>query len=431
MLTKFLIYLTIFSAPLYLVRFSIFKIPTNVLDILMFITIITASSKIFKKRNLLNYNRASSKKITILFSIIILTGIIISTVVSGNNSSSWGIIKSWFILPMLFSLVVSINFKTISDKQNILRIVFYSIGFIALVSLGYYFANNLTYDHRLRSFYGSPNQLAMYLSLGLIIALLKTNILNLKYFKKNKQFIFKNILEFFLTIAILISLYLTQSQGAWISIFTTFFILYSIFCTKKKYFQTKQITQLPQIFKLCKNKKIINITLILGIIFILLTIISNRSTLQNIKCSISNADCQTQNINSSFSSRLIIWKSSLKILKDNWLWGIGPGNFQNKYLEYQKYFPPYQEWAVPQPHNIYLAFWLQAGLFGFIGFIGLILVYCRNLFFQIKNSVNVNKKKLAIILIALIFMILIHGLVDTPVWKNDLALIFWIIIIAL
>ena len=27
--------------------------------------------------------------------------------------------------------------------------------------------------------------------------------------------------------------------------------------------------------------------------------------------------------------------------------------------EYQKHFPPYLEWAVPQPHNLYLAFWLQ------------------------------------------------------------------------
>ena len=71
----------------------------------------------------------------------------------------------------------------------------------------------------------------------------------------------------------------------------------------------------------------------------------------------------------------MIWKSAGLMIKNNPLFGIGPGNFQEKYMEYQKYFPPYLEWAVPQPHNIFLAFWLESGLIGLAGFILLLLYF--------------------------------------------------------
>ncbi|MCK4525454.1 MAG: O-antigen ligase family protein, partial [Candidatus Andersenbacteria bacterium] len=124
---------------------------------------------------------------------------------------------------------------------------------------------------------------------------------------------------------------------------------------------------------------------------------------------------------SSFHSRLMIWNSAGEIIKDNPLFGIGPGTFQETYLSYaEKFDEPYLEWAVPQPHNVFLAFYLQTGLIGFVGFV-LILIWffnCRNrampCFYNIIN--------------ALMIYILIHGLVDTTYWKNDLALMFWLII---
>jgi len=121
----------------------------------------------------------------------------------------------------------------------------------------------------------------------------------------------------------------------------------------------------------------------------------------------------------------MVWSAAGKILADNWLLGIGPGMFQQYYLEYQKYFPvPYLEWAVPQPHNLFLAFWLQAGILGLIGFIWLIINFFRRLFNFFINQ----KSPLALSLMAIMVYILAHGLLDTTYWKNDLSLIFWTII---
>ena len=109
----------------------------------------------------------------------------------------------------------------------------------------------------------------------------------------------------------------------------------------------------------------------------------------------------------SLNARLIIWQKSWEIFKTSPILGIGPGTFSN-------YFPQYPEWGVPQPHNIFLAFLLQTGIIGFAGFAWLLVWF--------------YKKRTSTVLIAIMTCILVHGLVDTTYWKNDLSVIFWLII---
>jgi O-antigen ligase len=74
---------------------------------------------------------------------------------------------------------------------------------------------------------------------------------------------------------------------------------------------------------------------------------------------------------SSWASRQMIWHSAARMIADSPLTGIGPGNFQGQYLAYQRYFPPYLEWSVPHPHNMFLDIWLEGGILGVCGFVGL------------------------------------------------------------
>jgi O-antigen ligase len=102
--------------------------------------------------------------------------------------------------------------------------------------------------------------------------------------------------------------------------------------------------------------------------------------------------------------------------------GIGPGMFQDYYLKYQSHFPvSYLEWAVPEPHNLFLAFWLETGLLGLAGFIWLLAIFFKKLFLLFKKS-----NYFATILIMLMGYILIHGLADTTYFKNDLSVVFWL-----
>ncbi|HBI17301.1 MAG TPA: hypothetical protein DDY52_04125 [Candidatus Moranbacteria bacterium] len=381
--TKNLIYLTLFFTPAYMVRFSVFKIPLNLLDILILLTI---TIWIYENNlQLLEKIKLSLKKSSpILPSIfLILLGLFVASFLNENWLKELGIIKSWFILPILFGFITSNETKKLSDFKKILNTLFYSSLFISLVGIFYLAFNQLTYDGRLEAFYLSPNFLAMIIAPGFLIGCWK--------FIANKER--GSYILISLTL-IAIILFFTHSYATWLSVFASIFVI--LFFTQKKY--------------------------LLALIIILLLLFSLEYNSDKFK----NLSHYTES--SSLKSRLVIWQVSQKIISDNWLWGIGPGNFQEEYLNYQKYFPPYPEWAVPQPHNLFLAFWLQTGLLGFIGFLYLILIWLTKTIKTLISSKDFYQKNILLILITIIFSTLVHGLIDTPYWKNDLALIFWSII---
>ena len=71
------------------------------------------------------------------------------------------------------------------------------------------------------------------------------------------------------------------------------------------------------------------------------------------------------------------------------------------------------------PHNIFLNFWTETGLPGLLAVLWIMVL-------AIKHGL----KKPSLFALALL-PILIHGLVDVPYLKNDLAMLTWIILAGL
>jgi O-antigen ligase len=378
-----LIYLAIIFLPTYLIKFVVFNISLNLLEVLMLATL-AWSFFLIPKNKLLD---KKTTKYIIIFGVILL-GLVISTVINGNYQQGVGIIKGWFLLPFLFGLCIN-KFLPEEKKLNIFLCFYFSAFFVSCVSLVYFFFGKITYDGRLQAFFNSPNYLAMYLAPAIIIGAIllkkrKSEVINLFLgFKLTKRLLSVSLL------IIVVCLFLTYSLSAWISLAV---VLWGMLYFPKINLKT---------------------TILSAIAFLVMLLIvqTNFTKINNLGVSDSR---------SSFSSRIMIWKSAEKMLEDSWILGIGPGNFQEKYLLYQKYFPPYLEWAAPHPHNLFLAFWLYGGILSFFGFLFLIL-------FWIKDILS-KKQKDDIFFIALGIMtyILVHGVVDTTYFKNDLAVVFWV-----
>ena len=374
--------LTIFCLPLYLIRLKFFGLPTNVLELLAVLTIVAWG---IKNRKNLWENIFILPKTLLISLVLILLGLLLSLFFNNSYMTGFGILKSWFVIPLLFSYAL----YSVLQKENFLEKIYASlyfsaalVGFIAIV---YKLLGIVTYDNRLQAFYSSPNYLAMFLAPGVFFGI----YFLIKYALQKKTWWFW--FHLFSLICLLAALFLTYSYGAWLAVFMSILI--------------------TAIFTLY-NKKTVFAAIVFAIIFSTLIFQTNTEKFSGIFSE-----------RSSWVSRLTIWKSSLLMLKENPLLGIGPGNFQSKYLEFQKYFPPYLEWAVPEPHNIFLAFWLQSGLLGLIGFL---LLLC----FVFKNIWSILKNKKDALLVAPLFMffvyIVLHGLIDTPFWKNDFAFVFWL-----
>ena len=410
------VYAAIFLMPSYLLRFSIFGIPTTVLEIMIYILFLiwaldgvrSLERKDFSLNKINFYRLKPELQILNIGIILLFLGIITSTFNSFDLRTSLGIFKGWFVDPFLFFVVFINIIKKEEHIASTLKSWIASGVVVSLVGIFYLLNNNLTFDGRLKAFFLSPNYLAMYLSpVFLILIVLLLDIFgaraSVRNYSKRLTSIFRlkpslkllNIKYPIFLIIILIPLYFTYSYGAFLGIFVaTIYLL---------------IIGLKPLLRI-SNIKYPIFLIIISISFIFITAVKFSQ--------ITNLDDR-----SSFHSRLMIWNTSVEIIKDNPLFGIGPGTFQDVYLSYsEKFDKPYLEWAVPQPHNIFLAFYLQTGMIGFVGFILILFWFfngCKNealprLYWQIIN--------------VLMIYILVHGLVDTTYWKNDLALMFWLIV---
>ena len=77
------------------------------------------------------------------------------------------------------------------------------------------------------------------------------------------------------------------------------------------------------------------------------------------------------------------------------------------------------------PHNLYLTIVSESGiiaLFGFLWFVGLWL-------WRGAKQYTITRDPILLGALCAMLVILVHGLVDTPYFKNDLSVLFWMIVV--
>lgn len=116
--------------------------------------------------------------------------------------------------------------------------------------------------------------------------------------------------------------------------------------------------------------------------------------------------------------RRAMWEGTINLLQDRPIMGAGLANFQQLYPAYK--LDRHVE-ALLYPHNIILDFWVELGL---AGVIWLVIVVGR--FFV--RGMQQRKQRHQIVLMTGMVAMLVYGLVDVPYFKNDLAVLFWVLL---
>ncbi len=135
----------------------------------------------------------------------------------------------------------------------------------------------------------------------------------------------------------------------------------------------------------------------------------------------------------SSSVRMEVYTVSAGLIGENWLTGIGPGQYEAMYKLHAERLlgrEPY-ELNMLHPHNLFFAVWLNTGILGFLGFVAILVIAFKRCAFNFKKFVSskINSApKLRVLGTAILTGILIYGLFDTPFFKNDLSILFWIVI---
>jgi O-antigen ligase len=383
------------SLVLALEKITLFGLPLYFLEVL-FLVFILASIGLVTKEDVRMRWRGVDIWI-VLGGVLFALGAVVSTLSQSQSATltSLGQLKSWFGFPLVF-IAVLYSFKKGNLEERVFLYSAWLVGtvIITLTAFYGYSYDLLTYDGRLAFPYSSANFLAFLIAPGILLA-------NFFLFQASARL--KKWPYLFLIGSFFIVLYFTHSYNTWLAlIFGASVSLLSLYWKKgvTENLQKVAITVIGMIL------------LFGGFIFLE----QGESKWQ----SLFLADGR-----SSLDSRLMIWQSATSILRDNWLGGIGVGNFERAYLAYQPHFTPYLEWAVPQPHNLWLAVWLQTGLIGLAGFILILGRFGILLWMKLRSISNKGLSE-GMLLVGLWVFLLVYGLFDTPYFRNDLAFLFWL-----
>jgi len=394
--------LTIILLPTYLFRSKIwFPVPSGVeglpvtfLELCIWATFLgwltnSISYKLKAKSYQLKYYRWPI--------LLILLTSTLAIIIAPDKTPAAGLWKAYFIEPILFFLVLINIIKTEHDKKTILWALGISTLAISLLAIYQKFtgfgiaeASWIAPAHRrVTSIFTSPNAVGLYL--GPILAIYFGWILaEIKNYKAT-------ILKLLIVIPALLAVLFTVSQGTWLGLVAAIVFL-SFFGW---------------------NKKWTTIIVLVTIITCLLIPLSRHQILELV----TFQDGSGQN-------RIVLWQISADYLLSNaknFIFGAGIFGFpqiQNLLRD------PLKMEALLYPHNIFLNFWLEIGLAGLIAFIWLILKFFKDGFnqnYRPESAVG-ESHLLALGLMAAIITIIVHGLIDVPYFKNDLAILFWLII---
>ena len=383
--------LAIIFSPAYLIRFELFGVPMTVLEIMVLVLFLVWLIKTFMAPGSWA-DRCRSiqwpwKWLTLIF---VLVGIV-AVLISPDIRQALGLWKAYILEPVLFFMVFVNVVKT---KQQLYSVIWALGSLIVLVGymamLQYLGIMDIPGDYGLESPMRATSFFPFPTAVGKLIGPLVAMFLGMILMRENYNF--KPFFEFIKThlfhIGIIVfggmGLLFSFSRGAIIGILVSL-VFISIFSKWRKW-----------------------IWATLGILIVLALLISPIR--QNIMGVFYADDVSTD-------VRLVMWKGAVRIIEDNPVTGTGLASFPVVYDDYKE--ASHTEYF-PNPDHFILSVWIELGLAGLVIFGWLIIR-----FFREAKKLFMYNKSLAVGLMSFMVALLAYGFLDTPYFKNDLAIVFW------
>jgi len=393
--------LAAFSWPLYVLRWGLFGLPSTLLEGLI---IVALAVFLFKNRDWRDWHWPKYGWLVGLW----LAWSFLCVWVNPNWYAALGLWRAYFLEPLIFVFLALNMIKNRRDWHLMWGAIGISALLVAIFAIIQRFTGwGVPYEywalgegHRVTSIFAQPNFLGLFL--GPLVAWFGGRAVMLGWGRGWKEIM--GALAGFLAIMA------AKSDGALIGIVGGF-LAAGLWFKKTRYWAIAGVAA---------------VVLILAIPNPVGTQILHKFTRQEWSTAV----------------RIELWQETGDMLQQNWLLGAGIGGYQTKMEAFHRH-----AWSdtFPYPHNIFLSVWSEVGLPGLILFLGLLLVLVRSWWLagreRAASKLHSQQKSVAgtaarmaqvggfadwrFPLLWAVLTLLIHGLVDTPYFKNDLAMLFW------
>jgi len=443
-------FVLLFSLPAYQIRFSVFGVPSTLLELMILVFAFVwcwENYQIVFKGVRLRFKNFTQKNLDYkvydyplaIELIIILLISWLAMMIAGFSNSALGIWKAYFFEPiLLYVLAFNVFYRTKNFSFFVWPFV-YSSFLIALFTFFQKFTGLVVVENflpRLSSIYPYPNALGLFL--GPFVFLILGFLLSEK-----KLSLFQKFFVFSSFALSLSAIFLARSEGALVGIIVAFLFCFFYFLFYKykigKYFLGFFVFSvvLFSCFAPCFYAKILP-----------------KHSYYDFGNDVLNKVYDKIVLNDfSGEVRKQQWRETFALLEkdNNWLWGVGLGNYKkevaifhqdgiffnkNRDIDFQRKIIIYNEkykaehWRPVEiylyPHNLFLNFWVELGIFGALLFV---LVIVRFFVFAFRVLFSEEKTDFFVLgLLCSMLVLVVHGMVDVPYFKNDLSCLFWIVI---
>jgi O-antigen ligase len=364
--------------PAYLIRFTIAGIPTNALETAIVVTALVGVARREIRQDWLRAWRQLPWSV-LGGTMLIILGAAVGTLVSPHPWTSLGVLKGWILAPLVMGWIVFIIGEDARTRRRVQTSLLASAVIMAVVGL-----SGAADSSRVQGVYDVPNSLALFLAPLAVLA----------WWER------RSIVAVVLTSAILA----TQSAAAIVAIAVPLAIG-------------------AVLWPRSAGKRTRGALAVLVIAAAVYLTVTGRL--------VYLVGWQTEDTPNSIAVRRQLWSVSWELIKERPLVGVGLGTFEPAYQKkLHERFASYQasgqvdqlprpiaEFVFRDPHSWPLSFWLNSGLVGLIGFIGLHVAVLQTVLWRAPRGIPRAAQALLLSILAL----LVFGLVDTIFWKNDLA----------
>lgn len=283
---------------------------------------------------------------------------------NGDRRDLWRVVDAWVLGGLLISMVGVVQ---AASGENLIT------------------ADGLS---RVRGFYGSPNNLALYLGriLPLAVAVLAWGQKGWRRWGYGAA-----------AALMACALFLTYSRGAWvIGIPVSLLFLAAL-----------------------RGRRAVVVTMVaMAVAAIVLLLVAGQGRLASL---LNTTEGTTY-------FRVQLWQSSWAMIKDHPVLGVGLDNFLYHYRTYYVLPTAWEEFNLSHPHNLVLDAWLRLGVLGLAVLLFLLVGFFRRAMRAFRRAPEGGARILLQGLMAGMVYMVAHGLVDNAFFLVDLAFTFMLML---
>lgn len=379
--------------PAYTLRFSVGPLPVTTLEGMFFILFFVWFLQEVRAKKIQSHFVCITRSRFFYPGLLLVASAAISVFWATDRVAALGILKAYFIEPFLLYMMLISRVRSQEAWKKVFIGLGVSVFFVTAIAIvqsitGMYLPTwewTLAETRRATGPFTSPN------ALGLLVVPIGAMFLAWRFTNQR----WPKWLEVF-SVAVIFSaglaIVLALSKGAILAyLAVAMMMLYLVWSPKK--------------------------TVILGSIalLVLLALPSVRSQV------ISLATFQQ----ASGQSRITLYKGAMELLQKHPITGLGLASFADMF-ETVRPAEYYEE--LIYPHNLFLNTWSETGILGLAALLWIVFI-CVHIGWQYRHQRN--GLFYSWIFLAALLPMFVHGMVDVPYFKNDLAMLTWILLAGL